>query len=62
MRHSFATLAIREVASIKAVYVYLGHNSVAITMNMYVHESLEKRQRIIRDFKGEPPGVIDRQA
>ena len=51
MRHSFATLAIREGASIKAVSEYLGHNSVAITLTMYVHEILEKSQRVMREFK-----------
>ena len=50
MRHSFATLAIREGASIKAVSTYLGHSSTAITMDMYVHESLEKVQKIRRSY------------
>jgi integrase/recombinase XerD len=50
MRHSFATLAIREGASIKAVSTYLGHSSTAITMDMYVHEHLEKAQKVRRPF------------
>ena len=50
MRHSFATLAIREGASIKAVSTYLGHSSTATTIDMYVHESLEKTQKIRRPF------------
>jgi len=50
MRHSFATLAIREGASIKAVSKYLGHSSTAITLDMYVHESLEKVQKIRRSY------------
>jgi integrase len=52
MRHSFATLAIREGASIKAVSTYLGHSSTSITMDMYVHESLDKAQKIRRPFTG----------
>ena len=56
MRHSFATLAIREGASIKAVSEYLGHSSTAITMAMYVHESLEKAQRVRRPFPPESGG------
>jgi integrase len=57
MRHSFATLAIREGASIKAVSTYLGHSSTAITMDMYVHESLEKEQKVRRRFEpGGGPG------
>ena len=55
MRHSFATLAIREGASIKAVSEYLGHSSTAITMDMYVHESLQKAQRVMRPFPPESP-------
>ena len=50
MRHSFATLAIREGASIKAVSTYLGHSSTSITMDMYVHESLEQAQKVRRRF------------
>jgi integrase/recombinase XerD len=50
MRHSFATMAIREGASIKAVSEYLGHSTTAITMDMYVHEHLEKRQKVRRPF------------
>ena len=51
MRHSFATLAIREGASIKAVSEYLGHCSTAITMDMYVHQRLEKGQKVRRPFR-----------
>jgi integrase len=50
MRHSFATLTIREGASIKAVSEYLGHANVSLTMAMYVHETLETRQRVMREF------------
>jgi integrase len=53
MRHSFATLAIREGASIKAVSTYLGHSSTSITMDMYVHESLVREQKIRRPFDGD---------
>ena len=51
MRHSFATLTIRDGASIKAVSDYLGHANVSLTMAMYVHETLEKGQRVMREFK-----------
>ncbi|HTZ51978.1 MAG TPA: site-specific integrase [Spirochaetia bacterium] len=54
MRHSFATLSIREGASIKAVSTYLGHSSTSITMDMYVHETLDKGQKIRRPFEPEP--------
>jgi integrase len=58
MRHSFATLAIREGASIKAVSTYLGHSSTAITMDMYVHESLDNTQKVRRSFNRDGQTVI----
>lgn len=53
LRHSFATLTIRNGASVKAVSEYLGHSNAGLTLSMYVHESLDKKQRVIREFKGE---------
>lgn len=41
LRHSFATRQIRRTNKIQAVSSYLGHSSVAITMNFYTHEQLE---------------------
>ena len=41
LRHSFATRQIRHTGKIEAVSRYLGHSSPAITMQYYVHESLE---------------------
>ena len=35
-----------------AVSEYLGHSSTAITTDIYVHESLEKAQRVPRAFEG----------
>ena len=51
MRHSFATLSIRDGASVKAVSSYLGHSSTAITQDMYVHETLGRKQMIRRHYK-----------
>ncbi len=58
MRHSFATLAIREGASIKAVSKYLGHSSTSITMDMYVHESLDKAQMVRRPYTCSASGAV----
>jgi integrase/recombinase XerD len=41
LRHSFATRLIQKTKKIKAVSVYLGHASTAITLNMYTHETLD---------------------
>jgi len=41
MRHSWATRMVkRHPASIDAISRYMGHSSVAITLNMYVHTNL----------------------
>jgi integrase/recombinase XerD len=40
LRHTFATHAIKNGKSVKAVSVYLGHSTTAITQDMYVHDRL----------------------
>lgn len=40
LRHTFATHAIKSGKSVKAVSVYLGHSTTAITQDMYVHDRL----------------------
>ena len=44
MRHSFATNQIRRTNKIKGVSAYLGHSSSSITLDMYVHESLTRKE------------------
>jgi integrase len=44
------TAQVCEGASIKAVSTYLGHSSTAITMDMYVHASLDKTQKVRRSY------------
>ena len=41
LRHSFASLKIARTGKIKAVSQYLGHSTTSITLDMYVHESLD---------------------
>ncbi len=41
LRHSFCTNMLKKGHSIKAISTYLGHSSVALTLDMYVHESLD---------------------
>lgn len=43
-RHTFATQKIAETGKINAVSRYLGHSSSAITMSMYVHETLSDEE------------------
>ena len=41
-RHSFATRMVKKTGRIKGVSEYLGHASVSITMQFYVHEQLDE--------------------
>lgn len=43
-RHTFATRAIERTGKLKAVSEYLGHASASITLDMYVHETLEDNE------------------
>jgi len=47
-RHTFATRAIEHTGKLKAVSQYLGHASVGITLDMYVHQSLQDNE--LREF------------
>ena len=47
LRHTFATRCIECGVDIKSLSEFLGHSSVSITLNTYVHSSMElKRQQI----------------
>ena len=43
LRHSFVTIMINRTGKIKAVSNYLGHGSASITLDMYVHQKLDKK-------------------
>ncbi|WP_148511984.1 tyrosine-type recombinase/integrase, partial [Ruminococcus gauvreauii] len=45
LRHTFATRCIENNFDIKALSEILGHSSVNITLNRYVHTSLEQKRR-----------------
>ena len=47
LRHSFATACVRSNVEIKALSEILGHSNVSITLNVYVHTSLEQKKREI---------------
>lgn len=52
MRHSFATEMIKRTGKIKATSEALGHSTTAVTMDLYVHETLsEKDRKFIDDLK-----------
>ncbi len=45
IRHTFATRCVEEGVDIKSLSEILGHSNVQITMNRYVHPSLEMKRR-----------------
>lgn len=51
LRHTFATTLIENNADIKTVSELLGHSSVTITMNSYVHPSFEMKMRTVNLIK-----------
>lgn len=47
LRHSFATRAIEAGSDIKTLSEILGHSSVELTLNIYVHSSLERKRALM---------------
>lgn len=53
MRHTFATRLVENGAETTAVSKILGHSDVSITMNLYVHPTMEKKSDSVnRALKG----------
>ena len=50
LRHSFATRCIESGCDYKTVSVLLGHSSVSITLNTYVHPNQEQKKRCINQM------------
>lgn len=47
LRHSFATRLIEAGADVKTVSNLLGHASVSITLNLYVHPQMEQKRKCV---------------
>lgn len=45
LRHTFATRCIEEGFDMKSLSEILGHSSINITMNRYVHPSMEQKRK-----------------
>lgn len=62
LRHTFATNCVESGMDVKTLSVLLGHSDVKITLNRYVHPTMEsKRKQIGRlpDFYGQIRGQAD---
>ena len=47
LRHTFATRCIEYGADYKTVSSFLGHASVNLTLNLYVHPQMEAKRRCV---------------
>lgn len=50
LRHAFATKCIDQGFDVKAVSEILGHSSVQITLNLYVHSTIEHKKQLMKKF------------
>lgn len=51
LRHTFATRAIEQGVDIKSLSEILGHSSVNITLEKYVHSSMEQKKKQVNKLK-----------
>lgn len=51
LRHSFATECVMENIEIKSLSEILGHSSVSITLDLYVHSSMEHKRKEMMKMK-----------
>ncbi len=47
LRHTFATTWIEQGLNLKSLSEILGHSSVNVTLNYYVHPSLESKRQSV---------------
>ena len=50
LRHTFATRCIEVGFDVKSLSEILGHSTVSITMNKYVHPSMELKRENMKRF------------
>lgn len=52
LRHTFATNCVENGMDVKSLSEILGHSDVKITLNRYVHPTMDSKQRQIRELSG----------
>ena len=50
LRHTFATYAIEKKMDVKALSEVLGHANISITLNLYVHPSIDYKRKCINNI------------
>ena len=51
LRHTFATNCINMGANVKTLSLLLGHKSVEITLNRYIHPDINEKYKIMNNLK-----------
>jgi len=57
LRHTFATNLVAHGIDIKTLSELLGHSSVQITLNRYVHPSMDSKRSQLDSFFNDIAGV-----
>jgi len=52
LRHTFATNCVEGGADVKSLSEMLGHSGIQITLDRYVHPSMESKRRYVNDLSG----------
>lgn len=50
LRHAFATYCIAGGFDVKTLSEILGHSSVQITLNLYVHSNMQRKRKLMEQF------------
>ena len=61
LRHTFATNCVESGMDVKTLSVILGHSDVKITLNRYVHPTMDSKRRqmgLLSDFYGRIHGQV----
>lgn len=61
LRHAFATRCIDMGFDVKSLSEILGHSNVQITMNLYVHSTMQRKKQLMNLFTARDPEEMDRQ-
>lgn len=51
LRHAFATRCIAGGFDVKSLSEILGHSSIQITLNLYVHSSMQRKKQLMEQFE-----------
>lgn len=62
LRHTFSTLALQQGANIKVISDILGHSSIAITMDTYVHTDVGMHRSVVNALGSLMDGTADEPA